>query len=266
MERQNVPRIPDAQRPDPESDPLRSVRDRGWHQQHAVPGGRAGVQEVPHEPRPLREHALLVAHVRQRGAASVLLPVSLQYPIPEAQRPDPLCAVSDRRRHQQPAVPGVRVGAQEVYHEPRPLQEHLWPIYVTGELPRALIPPVKNPSQKADGVAMRSDADGMCAEKVTSNVPPDAARREIAVKHINIPFIRLYCNYNCSHASRVASHRRATASSLYVLRGFKKSYLWYLKLADFFISPWANKMCKCNFPVPFFVNSRKCVDHLMCQV
>lgn len=77
LERQDVQGIPHAQGSDSEPDPLRAVRDRGRHGQDAVPGGRQGVQEVPDEPGPVRQHAFPVAHVWQWRATAMLLQVSL---------------------------------------------------------------------------------------------------------------------------------------------------------------------------------------------
>ena len=75
LERQDLQRVPSTQGSDSQPHPLRAVRDRRRHQHHALPRGRQGVQEVPHEPRPLRQHALPLAHVRQRRVTTMLLQV-----------------------------------------------------------------------------------------------------------------------------------------------------------------------------------------------
>lgn len=75
LERQDIQRVPHTQGSDSQPHPLRSVRDCRRHEHHALLGGRERMQEVPHEPGALRQHALPLAYVRQRRVTSVLLQV-----------------------------------------------------------------------------------------------------------------------------------------------------------------------------------------------
>lgn len=79
LERQNFQRVLSTQGANTKSDPLRVVRDREWQQPYGMPGRRARVQEVPHEPRPLREHAISLAYVRKWRIATVFLQVRGKY-------------------------------------------------------------------------------------------------------------------------------------------------------------------------------------------